>query len=159
MAKKGKYMSKLIYVNPEGNPYNCRLVLVGEAPGCTEEQEGRPFVGKCGKFVRDTFKNFGFEEEEIYFTNAVKVRPEDNRKPDKAEIESWSEVLDKEIQTIKTFNKDVKILALGRSAEWALKCVDCEFHHIWHPSYVMRFNRENKWIENIKVLLNMVDKK
>lgn len=148
-------MSKLIYVPSEGSALNCRLFIIGEAPGEEEERARRPFVGRSGKFLRETLRTLGVSEKEVYFTNAVKVRPENNRKPTITEISSWLDALTREFAY--ACNPTMKIITLGRSAEFAVKCLDREAHHVIHPSYALRFNKKNDFILSIKEILESVD--
>ena len=59
----------------EGDIHSSRLCLIGEAPGGQEEREGRPFVGKAGQNLNAFLETLGLRRDEIYITNAVKVRP------------------------------------------------------------------------------------
>ena len=59
------------------------LVLVGEAPGASEDFEGKPFVGKSGKILNNLLALSEINPEDIYFCNVVKCRPPNNRKPSK----------------------------------------------------------------------------
>ena len=56
-------------------PQNARLMLIGEAPGEQETLLGRPFVGKAGKNLDRFLELAGLVREEIYISNAVKLRP------------------------------------------------------------------------------------
>lgn len=49
-----------------------RLMLVGEQPGDQEDRAGEPFVGPAGHLLRKALGEVGIDEEEVYFTNAVK---------------------------------------------------------------------------------------
>jgi uracil-DNA glycosylase len=69
----------------EGNPY-ADVVLVGEAPGATEDQAGRPFVGRCGRLLDDLLEAAGISREDVYITNVLKARPPGNRDPRAAEV-------------------------------------------------------------------------
>ncbi|MGY4707531.1 uracil-DNA glycosylase [Candidatus Bipolaricaulota sp. J31] len=71
----------------EGNP-NADLMFIGEAPGETEDQTGRPFVGKAGQLLTQILASVGIEREEVYITNVVKCRPPGNRVPTRAEMDS-----------------------------------------------------------------------
>jgi uracil-DNA glycosylase len=51
---------------------HARVVFVGEQPGDQEDQEGRPFVGPAGRYLRRELSDAGIDEMEIYLTNAVK---------------------------------------------------------------------------------------
>ncbi|MFF9510934.1 UdgX family uracil-DNA binding protein [Streptomyces sp. NPDC014724] len=53
-------------------PATARAVLVGEQPGDEEDRQGRPFVGPAGRLLRKALAEAGIDEEQVYFTNAVK---------------------------------------------------------------------------------------
>ena len=65
------------YVGGDG-PSSARLVLIGEAPGANEEDQGKPFVGPSGRIVNDLLKECGLSREEVYVTNVCKIRPPGN---------------------------------------------------------------------------------
>ena len=56
-------------------PLHPKLMLIGEAPGEQETLMGRPFVGKAGKNLDRFLELAGMRLEEIYISNAVKIRP------------------------------------------------------------------------------------
>lgn len=58
----------------EGNP-NAQIMLIGEAPGKTEVELKRPFVGKAGKNLDMFLEHIRLKREDIYITNSVKFRP------------------------------------------------------------------------------------
>lgn len=84
----------------EGNSQT-DLMLVGEGPGQTEDQLGRPFVGVAGQLLDKIVQSIGFEREEIYITNVVKCRPPANRTPTQQEMAVCSDWLKDEIKLIK----------------------------------------------------------
>ena len=51
-----------------------KIVLVGEAPGKTEVEQGKPFVGQAGKNLEEFITILGIRED-LYITNVVKFRP------------------------------------------------------------------------------------
>ncbi|MFE6666541.1 UdgX family uracil-DNA binding protein [Streptomyces sp. NPDC057697] len=53
-------------------PADARTVLVGEQPGDQEDRRGLPFVGPAGRLLRKALAEAGIDEDEVYFTNAVK---------------------------------------------------------------------------------------
>ena len=61
-------------------------MLVGEAPGATEDEQGRPFVGRAGKLLDELLAEAGLEREDVYITNVVKARPPGNRDPKAGEV-------------------------------------------------------------------------
>lgn len=60
----------------EGN-IRSPLMLVGEGPGETEDQMGRPFVGRAGKLLDQAIVDAGLSRAELYITNTVKCRAAD----------------------------------------------------------------------------------
>ncbi|MGC9148370.1 MAG: uracil-DNA glycosylase family protein [Sulfolobales archaeon] len=100
---------------PGEGPPNAEIMIIGEAPGATEDQTGRPFVGVAGSLLRKMLKELGLDENKIYITNVVKCRPPNNRTPRKEEIEACSSYLEKQIQLIKPRT----IVVLGNvAAQW-----------------------------------------
>ena len=84
------------------------LMLIGEAPGEQESLQGRPFVGKAGKNLDHFLELAGLVREEIYISNAVKLRPTkvsktgrvSNRPPTKDEIALFRPWLMREISEV-----------------------------------------------------------
>ena len=69
----------------EGNP-DAEVMLVGEAPGASEDKQGRPFVGRAGKLLDQLLEEAGLAREDVFITNVVKARPPGNRDPRAAEV-------------------------------------------------------------------------
>ncbi len=64
-------------------------MIIGEAPGRTEDEGGAPFIGASGRFFFSLLKDeTGLSREECYVTNVVKCRPPVNRTPTPSEIET-----------------------------------------------------------------------
>ncbi|MBE3576634.1 MAG: uracil-DNA glycosylase [Limnochordales bacterium] len=84
----------------EGNPH-AELMVVGEAPGATEDELGRPFVGRAGQLLDRMLAATGFTREEVYITNTVKCRPPDNRVPAPDERETCFPYLQAQIAMIR----------------------------------------------------------
>ncbi len=85
----------------DGNPRS-KVVFVGEAPGEEEDKQGRPFVGRAGKYLNKKIEEvLGLKREEAYISNVCKCRPPGNRKPTPAEIKACFPYLKKEIEIIK----------------------------------------------------------
>lgn len=89
-------------------PLSPKLMLIGEAPGEQETLMGRPFVGKAGKNLDHFLELAGMRREEIYISNAVKIRPTktgktgriSNRPPTKEEIALFRPWLLQEIDLV-----------------------------------------------------------
>lgn len=81
------YTSNIRLVEGEGSVCP-RILVVGEAPGATENVQGRPFVGASGRVIRSMMAQIGLSEKSWFITNVVKYRPPGNRAPTPEEIEA-----------------------------------------------------------------------
>ena len=85
-------------------------MFIGEAPGYNEDQQGLPFVGAAGNVLTNLLAGIGLRRSDVYITNMVKCRPDNNRDPLSGEIEACSTYLDAQIELI-----DPKVIVtLGR---------------------------------------------
>jgi uracil-DNA glycosylase family 4 len=151
----------------DGNPYS-QLLIIGEAPGKEEDENGIPFVGRAGKLLRKLLREAGLKE--FYITNVVKCRPPNNRTPLKKEIEACLPFLEKQIAIL----KPKIILVLGNTA---LKALTGESHKLtdvrgrmletsqkliypsFHPSFALRNKKAKESLaEEIKSLVNYLTK-
>lgn len=107
--------SRLHSVPGEGNP-TARLVVVGEAPGATEDETGRPFVGRAGKLLEDILAAIGLKREDVFICNVLKCRPPGNRTPEPLEVAACSPYLHRQLELI----GPRVILAMGLPAAHAL---------------------------------------
>jgi DNA polymerase len=82
-----------------GNP-NANIVLIGEAPGKNEDEQGKPFVGAAGKFLNEMLASAGMNREDVYITNIVKYRPPNNRDPLPEEKKAFWPYLLEQLQII-----------------------------------------------------------
>ena len=69
----------------DGDP-DADVVIVGEAPGASEDKQGRPFVGRAGKLLETLLAEAGLSREDVFITNVVKARPPGNRDPKADEV-------------------------------------------------------------------------
>ncbi len=108
----------------DGNP-DSKIVLVGEAPGKTEVELGRPFVGQAGKNLEEFITILGIIREDLYITNVVKFRPiklnpdtgrESNRPPTREEIKLSTDFIEQELSII----RPALVVSLGNVA---LRCI------------------------------------
>ena len=112
--KKNNCKLKALATQPvfgDGDP-EAKIVFIGEAPGKDEDREGRPFVGRSGKFLSEMLESIKMKREDIYITNVVKYRPPDNRDPEPDEIADCLPWLMEELN----FIKPQIIIFLGRHA-------------------------------------------
>ncbi|HLD39931.1 MAG TPA: uracil-DNA glycosylase, partial [Candidatus Nanoarchaeia archaeon] len=80
-----------------GNP-KAEVILIGEAPGANEDKQGIPFCGMSGQVLNELLNAVGLSREDIFITNTILCRPQDNRNPAKDEVENCRDRLDKLIQ-------------------------------------------------------------
>lgn len=93
----------------DGNP-DADIVLIGEAPGKSEDEQGKPFVGAAGKFLNEMLETAGMNRHDVYITNIVKYRPPNNRDPLPEEKAAFWPYLLRQIQII----KPKVVITLGR---------------------------------------------
>ena len=84
----------------DGN-LNAKVMLIGEAPGRDEDQQGIPFVGRAGQLLNKMLLAINLEREDVYITNVVNWRPPDNRTPNDNEILEYLPFLQRQIDIIK----------------------------------------------------------
>ncbi len=86
------------------------IMFIGEAPGYNEDRQGLPFVGAAGNVLTQLLAGIGLQRSDVYITNMLKCRPNNNRDPLNSEIAACSNYLDAQIALI-----DPKVIvALGR---------------------------------------------
>ncbi|QOX80862.1 uracil-DNA glycosylase (plasmid) [Trichlorobacter lovleyi] len=73
--------TRIQIVKGEGAYKKGGVVVIGEAPGGDEDEQGRPFVGAAGKILRRLMAEAGVDPSEVWITNIVKCRPPGNRRP------------------------------------------------------------------------------
>ena len=125
------------------------LMVIAEAPGGQEDQQGIPFVGRSGEILDVLLQGCGLRREEIYITNILKCRPPGNRDPKEEEKEACFPYLKYE-----TFLLKPKIIVcLGRVAAQRIIAPDfkitkqhgtwiyrknCALTATYHPSAILR---------------------
>ena len=106
---KYRIENKYFPVVGEGD-HNARIMFVGEAPGKNEALTARPFCGKSGKILDDLLESIRLNRSDVYITNIVKDRPQENRDPTQQEIDLYAPFLNRQIEIIQP-----KVIAtLGR---------------------------------------------
>jgi DNA polymerase len=87
----------------DGCKTNPKLMVIGEAPGADEVEQGKPFIGKAGKLIRSTIQDFGCNETNTLISNVIPCRPEKNKFPkDKTIVTNCFEMwLKREIELTK----------------------------------------------------------
>ncbi len=156
-----------------------RLMLVGEAPGDSEDLQGHPFVGPAGAILDRALTDAGLGRESVYITNAVKhfkFEPRGKRrlhiKPSASEIEACRWWLGEELRLV----APKLVMALGGTAARALlghPVIVAQLRgapirlsatsHLWvtiHPSFLLRVpddaQRRNEFARFVRELKDAV---
>ena len=133
------------------------LMLIGEAPGADEDEQGEPFVGRAGQLLTDMLYAIDLKRETVYITNVVKCRPPENRNPEPHELTCCNAFLQRQIELI----KPKLIIAVGRVAAHHLLETDTPISKLrlqrfkygetkipliatYHPAYLLRRPTEKR---------------
>ena len=105
------HKTKKNYVPGEGG-MNPDIMFIGEGPGETEDNFGKPFIGKAGQLLDKLITRMGYTRESVFITNIVKCRPPGNREPLKNEVDACLPYLICQVEVV----KPRVIVCLGRLA-------------------------------------------
>lgn len=132
-----------------GNP-TAPIMIVGEAPGQHEDEQGLPFVGRSGQLLDKILASVGLSTDgEVYISNAIRCRPPGNRPPTATELAACKPYL---LEQIRLINPKIILLTgatavksilgdkrgitkiRGQWMEWeGRQCMP-----IFHPAYLLR---------------------
>ncbi len=147
----------------DGNPKS-KIMIIGEAPGFNEDQEGLPFVGRAGALLDKMLAAIDLNRKNVYISNIINYRPPENRRPSEEETKRYLPFITKHIEIISP-----KVLVLlGSTAMNALignevviskargKWIEKKFGQCktsiivtFHPAFLMRQPAQKKmaWID------------
>ncbi len=146
------------------------IMLIGEAPGATEDEKGIPFCGQSGKLLDNILASIGLNRTNTYITNTIFWRPPGNRRPTKEELDLCRPFVEKHIALI----KPKLILMVGSTSVESLLRINQPITKIrrqylnynnqyltdsikaiaiFHPSYLLRQQRQKKlmWFDMIEI--------
>lgn len=145
-----------------------RLMFIGEAPGEEEDLQGRPFVGRAGKFLDKMIDRIGLRRDEVFICNVLKCRPPGNRDPEPVEVDACKDYLITQLGII----SPKIICTLGKHAYNTLLGVDEKITKIrgiltsyngikllptYHPAFLLRNqNRINEVWEDMERLKHLL---
>jgi DNA polymerase len=130
-------------------------LIIGEAPGQQEDEQGLPFVGVAGQLLTEMLRAIGLNRDDVFIANILKCRPPNNRDPHIDEIKSCHDYLQRQQQLI----KPKIMLAVGRVAAQALLNTteplaklrgkvhtlnDTPVVVVYHPAYLLRSLSEKR---------------
>jgi uracil-DNA glycosylase family 4 len=140
---------------PGEGPLDAKVMIVGQNPGADEDETGRPFVGRAGKYLTKTLAEYGIKREDVFITNIVKHVSPENRKPYPDEVAACLPYLNIQISII----KPKLIVLLGASAKETPRLDGIKYIQIIHPSAAMRFTKmREKFREQIAELSSLLAK-
>lgn len=96
-------------------PAGARVLMVGEAPGAAEDEQGVPFVGRSGQLLDELLGEAGMRRADVAVANVLKCRPPANRKPRRVEVAHCRPWLDRQIALV---DPAVLVALGGTAAEW-----------------------------------------
>ena len=77
------------------------LMIIGEAPGESEDIQGLPFVGRSGQLLQNLLGSYGFTNDDYHICNIAKCRPPQNRRPTPEEIHACKPLLAEQFKLVK----------------------------------------------------------
>ena len=167
-CKLKEFASNIVFA--DGNP-NSEIMLIGEAPGATEDKLGIPFCGESGKLLDSMLRSINVSRStNCYITNTIFWRPPANRVPSAEEIELCKPFVEKHIALI----SPKLIVMVGNTAATSLlgpnigitKIRQEYFSYsnqyletpilctaIFHPAYLLRqpMQKKTSWYDLIKI--------
>lgn len=150
---------------------SAKIMLVGEAPGAKEDEQGVPFCGESGMLLDMMLECIGLSRKRnIYITNSVFWRPPANRRPTPEEINICRPFLEKHIALI----KPKLIILVGNTAATSVLgahsgisrirrnyySYNNQYHTenipttaLFHPAYLLRQPSQKKttWFDLLKI--------
>ena len=149
---------------------NANLLIIGEAPGQNEDQQGEPFVGRAGQLLNAMLAAIGLTREDVFIANTLKCRPPGNRDPKRSETEQCAGFLERQIQLL----APSVILAVGRIAAQTLLSTEVSLAQLrgkvhrypgtdipllttYHPAYLLRSpaQKRSAWADLLLVKRNL----
>jgi len=169
-----KGRTKVVFGN---GPVPCDLMLIGEAPGADEDEQGLPFVGRSGQLLTQILASVGIKRpDDIYIANTVKCRPPDNRAPLPKEQEACAPYLAAQIKhvrpkiillagapAVKAILKTDEPMTQIRGTWLKLPGTEIAVMPLFHPAYLLRNPSKEKgkpkWLtwQDVQEVKNALD--
>ncbi|MDR2667364.1 MAG: uracil-DNA glycosylase [Holosporales bacterium] len=125
------------------------IMIIGEAPGQEEDEQGKPFVGQSGKLLDNMLLSVGILRSEVYISNILFWRPPGNRTPSPEEVTMCLPYVKEHIRLVKPkillLLGGVAVKALLDTTESITRLRGCQSFYdgiktiaTFHPSYLLR---------------------
>jgi len=148
------------HVMGQGN-LDASIIFMAEAPGLQETIHERPLTppGTSGRIYERVLKNIGLSRDEVYTTNTVLCRPENNNDPMPYQVHSCGDYLVNQFELI----QPKLVVTFGRFAAQALlgyvkitkdhgqirhsKKFNVDVFPMYHPAYVGAYANAERRLE------------
>ncbi len=152
-----------------GNP-EAELMIIGEAPGADEDQQGEPFVGRAGQLLNAMLLAIGLKRDQVFIANILKCRPPGNRDPRAEEVLCCAPLLRRQVALV----QPKVILATGRVAaqnllssseavgrlrgrEQIYSATGTPLVVTYHPAYLLRSpNHKGKAWQDLQAVVHLL---
>ncbi|MGH8477469.1 MAG: uracil-DNA glycosylase [Methylococcales bacterium] len=146
-----------------------KWMVIGEAPGQSEDEQGKPFVGRAGQLLTEMLRAVGLDRKEVFIANILKCRPPGNRDPKPDEVACCDGFLNQQVAMV----RPKIILAVGRIAAQNLLKTDAPIGRlrgrvhryrdiplvvVYHPAYLLRSPLEKRkaW-EDLQLAMHTIE--
>ncbi len=152
-------------------PERAKMLIIGEAPGADEDQQGVPFVGQAGRLLNEALEQAGLARDRVAIGNMCCCRPPGNRKPSKEEIKTCTPFLEKEIDLLKPniilllgntpvsyFLPNLGTITKIRGRRFESQRFNCTMFATWHPAATLYdATKKPQFFNDIKTAVNLMD--
>lgn len=152
-------------------PSDAKILLIGEAPGASEDEQGVPFCGESGVMLDKMIESIGLSRtRNAYITNTIFWRPPANRRPTPDEIETCKPFVEKHIALL----SPELIILVGGTATTSLlgkkqNISDIRENYyaysnqylekpilttsLFHPAFLLRqpYKKKDTWFDLLKI--------
>lgn len=145
------------HVPSEGSP-SADVMIIGQSPGETEVEAGKPFCGPSGELLDFMLDVAELSRSEVYIANALKCRPPGNRPGQVAELQHcWMRWLRWELravdpQIVVVVGRDAHSVLLGKRAPFKhgeiVRSKKRAYLMTWHPAYCLRTHRIEQFVDD-----------
>ena len=150
-----------------------KIMIIGDAPGVTDEVEKKPFAGEAGDLLNKMLGAINLDRSNVYITNVVSYRLADNKKPESKDVDYFKPLLLEHIQimspeiilllgtiALKTLFENTLPISKERGIWKHLKLGNKIIPCIpsFHPSFLLRQSQQKKlsW-EDLKKLRDRIN--
>lgn len=149
---------------------DAQIFFIGEGPGETEDDTGRPFVGRAGQLLDKMIAGMGLQRQQVFIANIVKCRPPNNRVPAPDEVATCTPYLQRQLEIVRpkvivtlglpaTKYMLQSALTMGRLRGQWHSWRGIKLMPTYHPSYVLRVytqeTRQAVWSDLQKVMAEL----